>query len=338
MTGIRFALNRLDLTGPEAFARRAVVLEDLGWDMGLIPCNPLKVPDPYICLALAAQATKQLHLGTLLDTPALRHPSVLAGAICTVADLAPERIHLGLGSGDTAVRFNGLAPTSVDRLESATATVRALIAGEGVAVGARYPARLNHARRVPVWIAAQGPKTLRMAGRVADGVWLRVGTHPDNLLDAWNSVCTGAQEIGRDPADIQLGLIFHTVVSADKARAQQIGKAMAAGYYEYSPFLFDGAKLAWTGESVERLRQQIYPDFHHYRDPLQAAKVVDFLPDQAADAFCLHGDWEQIAAQLMALLRLDLPLSYVLPHPVLPADEPTDFAAGFAQHVIPFFR
>ena len=100
---MKFALNRLDMSGPLAFAESAARIEDLGWHMGLMPCNPLKAPDPYLSLAFAAQATTTLHLGTLLDTPVLRHPSVLAGSISTVAQMAPGRVHLGLGIGDTAV-------------------------------------------------------------------------------------------------------------------------------------------------------------------------------------------------------------------------------------------
>jgi 5,10-methylenetetrahydromethanopterin reductase len=334
---MKFALNRLDMSGPLAFAESAARVEDLGWHMGVMPCNPLKAPDPYVSLALAARATRTLQLGTLLDTPVLRHPSVLAGSICTVAQLAPGRIHLGLGICDTAVRFNGLAPASVSTLEEATTATRAFIAGVALEVGASRPARLSHATAVPVWIAAQGPKTLRMAGRVADGVWIRVGTHPANLKLAWDAVCAGAREGGRDPSDIQLGLIFHTAVSTDLGQARAMGKAIAAGYYEYSPFLFDAAGYEWNGADPHLLREQAYPDFHHHRDPVHAGSVVDFLDDTIADAFALHGDWDQISSQLQAILDLDLPVSVVIPHPILPLDKPVDFIQACADHLLPAF-
>jgi len=334
---MKFALNRLDMRGPLAFAESALRVEDLGWHMGLMPCNPLKAPDPYVSLAFAARATSTLHLGTLLDTPVLRHASVLAGSIATVAQLAPGRVHLGLGIGDTAVRFNGLAPATVSALERATRTVVALLAGERLEVGALRPARLDHAAPVPVWIAAQGPKTLRMAGRIADGVWIRVGTHPANLQNSWDAVCEGARETGRDPADIQLGLIFHTIVSADLRQARIIGKAIAAGYYEYSPFLFDAPGFEWSGADPHLLRSQVWPDFHHHKDLVFAGKTVDFLSDDVADAFALHGDWEQIGVQLQAVLDLGLPVSVVLPHPIVPIDRPIDFSAECARQLLPAF-
>ena len=317
---MRYALNRLDLRAPPLFAASAKRAEDLGWSMGLIPCSPLLAQDPYVSLAFAATETNTIELGTLLDTPVLRHPAVLASSIATVAQLAPGRVHLGLGAGDTAVRLNGLAPSTVASLEQATATAQSLLGGESLDVGATRPARLRHAdadKRVPVWIAAQGPKTLRMAGRVADGVWIRVGTHPDNLRAAWQWVCDGAAEAGRDVSSIALGLIFHTAVSEDVDEALCIAKALAAGYFEYSPFLFEGAGHTWNGPAIHELQKQVWPDFHHHPDMLAAGKVVDFLSSEVATAFALHGSWAQIGAQLEAVFDLGLPVDYVLPHPVL---------------------
>ena len=325
---MKYALNRLDLRGPQQFAASAKRAEDLGWSMGLIPCSPLLAQDPYVSLAFAAIETKTLALGTLLDTPVLRHPAVLASSIATVAKLAPGRVHMGLGAGDTAVRLNGLAPSTVASLEKAAANARSLLGGESMDVGATRPARLRHAdsdNRVPVWIAAQGPKTLRMAGRVADGVWIRVGTHPDNLRAAWQWVCDGAKEAGRDPADIALGVIFHTAVSEDPDEALSIARALAAGYFEYSPFLFEGAGFEWNGPDIHELQKQVWPDFHHHPDMIAAGRVVEFLSAEAASAFALQGNWAQIAEQLEAVFDLGLTVDYVLPHPVLAKGSSIDF-------------
>ncbi len=334
---MQFALNRLDLSNPVAFADSAARAEQLGWHMGLIPCNPLAAHDPYVSLALAARATRTLHLGTLLDTPVLRHPSVIAGSIATVAQLAPGRVHLGLGIGDTAVRFNGLSPAKVSTLEAATRQIKALLAGESLDVGAERPARLRHASPVPVWLAASGPKTLRMAGAIADGVFIRVGTDARNLHAAWGAVCDGARAAGRDPNALRLGLIFHTAFDEDRSRARTIAKALAAGYYEYSPFLFDAIGARWAGTDVHELKKDVWPDFHHHRDPEHAGRVVDFLDDATADAFALHGDWDAITEQLHGVLTLDLPVSVVLPHPVLPKGSTVDYLADFARHVMPAF-
>ncbi len=335
---INFAFNRLNLTGVMEFAESAARAEDLGWDMGLIPCNPLSLRDPYVSLAFAAKATSTMHLGSLLDTPMLRHASVLAGSIATVASVAPGRVHMGIGIGDTAVRFNGLRPSTVRELELSTVMMKKLLAGQELEVGAMRPAKLRRANYAPVWIAAQGPKTLRMAGRVADGVWIRLGRHPDNLNMAWGAVCEGAREAGRNPNDLMLGLIFHTVYSTDPVKAKLMAKSMAAGYYEYSPFLFDRLGFEWSGEDVHLLRDKAWPDFHHHIDPVYSGSLVDFLDDSVADAFAFYGDWEQIAGQLQSVLDIGLPVTHVLPHPILAKTHEYDFLGECATQLMPHFR
>ena len=210
-------------------------------------------------------------------------------------------------------------------------------------MGARDPARLPHARPVPVWIAAGGPRMLRAAGRVADGVFVRVGAAPANLEAAFAAVRGGALEAGRDPAAVRLGAVFHTVLVEDPERALRIGKSMAAGYYEYSPALFEASGLSWDGPPVEELQREVSPDFHHARDLEGAGRLVDFLPEAAADAFCLRGGAAAVAEQLLALLRLEPGLEIVVLHPVPdpPAPEPgapPDFMQRVASEVLPHVR
>jgi 5,10-methylenetetrahydromethanopterin reductase len=340
---MQFAINRLDLSSVDAFAASAARAESLGWAYGLIPCSPLLVRDPYVMLAFAARATQHLVLGTLLDTPVIRHPAALASSIATVAELAPGRTLLGLGVGDTAVRLNGLAPASVATLERTVVETRALLAGREIDVGAPRPARLRHANpqatsNVPVWVAAQGPRTLRMAGARADGVFIRVGADPRSVLRAYHQVREGARSAGRRPEDVRIGAIFHVAQDDDAGRAETIAKAIAAGYYEYSRFLFDDLGFEWRGEDVEALKRQIFPDFHHARDLLEAGRLVDFLPREVADAFALRGSFADIAVQLERALDVDVPIEVVLPHPMLAPDRRVDYLGEFARRVIGLFR
>ena len=123
-----------------------------------------------------------------------------------------------------------------------------------------------------------------MAGRVADGVWIRVGRDPGNLTMAWEAVCNGLQDAGRSRDDIKVGLIFHTAVCSHPGDALLIGKSIAAGYYEYSKFLFDAPQLEWSGTDPHQLRETVYPDFLHHADMVFAGQQVSFLEDRAADA------------------------------------------------------
>src|SRR5207302_5025285 len=234
----RFGLNRFDARSVDAFAADVKRAETLGWDAALQADPPRGRRDTYVLLAAAARATERITLGTLLANPINRHPSVTAGSIAAVDELAPGRVLLGWGVGDTAVRLAGLRPARVKELEDSTRLMRALLDGEAVEVGAERPARLPHARPVPIWIAAGGPRMLRMAGGVADGVFIRVGTHPANIARSVELIRAGARDAGRDPASVRLGAVFHTVLVDDAARALTMAKSMAAGYYGYSPMLF----------------------------------------------------------------------------------------------------
>ena len=168
-----FGLKRFDFTTPANFAADVARAETAGWNYAFVPDSQLRRHDTYVLLTFAAQATERIRLGPLLANPITRHPTVTAGSIATVDEVSDGRAVLGLGIGDTAVRLAGLKLARVAILEAARTTIRALLVGADIEVGAERPARLPHPRPVPVWIAAAGPRMLRAAGRVVDGVFIR---------------------------------------------------------------------------------------------------------------------------------------------------------------------
>jgi len=336
-----FGLNRFDFTSPQAFAADVRRAERHGWDYAFIPSSPLALQDPYVNLAFAAVQTSRIGLGPLIETPMMRDPAVLASSIATVEGLAPGRTLLALGADDTAVRFMGKRPARVAELEAATALTRRLLAGEKVDVDAARPAVLRHASPVPVWVAAGGPRTLRMAGSVADGVFIRVGRHEANIRASIEAIHAGAADAGRDPAEIKVGVILHTVLCEDLDRAALIARSMAAGYYEYSPMLFDPPGFTWDGPDIEDLKKRVWPDFHHAADLVASGQAVSFLSDEIADAFSLYGTPQMIAAQLAQLLDLGHRIDIVVPHPVpspRPGSPQPDFIERMPTEVLPLLR
>ncbi len=341
----RFGLNRFDVRSVDAFAADVARAEGLGWDVAFLPDSQLRRRDTYVLLAAAARATTRIVMGPLLANPVTRHPTVTASSIATIDELAPGRTLLGMGIGDTAVRMAGLRPARVAELEASTRLMCALLRGESVEVGAARPAFLPHHRPVPVWIAAGGPRTLRMAGGVADGVFIRVGTHPANIKRSVDQIRAGAEAAGRDPAAVRVGAVFHTVLVEDPALALTMGKSMAAGYYEYSPMLFEGPGLTWSGPDPETLKhdRNVWPDFHHAADLEASGRVVDFLPPAAAYAFCLHGGPQAIVQQLLDVLgaapvAFDYVCLHPIPNPPMPEDPEGGYMARVAREVLPRVR
>ena len=338
-----FGLNRFDFSTPANFAADVARAEQLGWDYAFVPDSQLRRHDTYVLLAFAAQVTERIRLGPLLANPITRHPTVTASSIATVDEVSHGRAILGLGIGDTAVRLAGLKPAKVATLEAATAAIRALVCGDALEVGAARPARLPHPRPLPVWVAAAGPRMLRAAGRVADGVFIRAGRHEAVLRAAVAHVHAGAADAGRDPASLRLGLVLHTALEDDAAQALAIGKSMAAGFYEYSPHLFDTAGIEWNGPNVHELQRQVHPDFHHHPDLVESGRLVDFLPDAAADAFSARGSSSEVAAQFLEVLSLGIEFDIVVPHPVPNPPPPGQASAPtymerIAREVMPLVR
>lgn len=343
-----FGINRQDASSVAAFAADARRIEALGWDAAWLPDSQLRRRDTYVLLAAGAQATDSIRLGTLLANPINRHPTVTASSISTIDELAPGRASLGFGAGDTAVRLAGLRPARVREMEEAIVLMRRLLAGGRVEVGAERPAHLPFHRPVPVWLTAGGPRTLEMGGRAADGVFMRVGVHPANIDAAAARVRAGAEAAGREPDEVPLGIIFHTVLADDPAAALAMGKSMAAGYYEYSPMLFDPPGLAWDGPGPEALKRErgIWPDFHHARDLAASGAAVDFLDEEHAAAFSLRGGAGEIAEQLIAVLgrcadagtRFEHVVLHPIPDPRMPDVGPDAYTERMAREVLPAVR
>ncbi|MEM9562793.1 MAG: LLM class flavin-dependent oxidoreductase [Actinomycetota bacterium] len=318
MAQVAIGINRWDFRDPERFVASVVEAERAGVGHAFLPVNPLALWDPYVLMSLAAGPTSTIGFGPLLETPQLRSPAVAAGSIATLAAVSEGRAMLTWGVGDTAVRWLGRRPARVTELEQAVTDSRALLAGDGLDVGATRPARLRHASPTPVWVAASGPRTLRAAGRSADGVFVRVGTHPANIEASLAAIRDGAADVGRDPDEIAVGLIVHTCRSQDPDEIRAITRAMAAGFYEYAPALFDQPGFEWNGPSPDELKQRhgLWPDFHHAADLVTAGGLVDFLPDEVADSFSFAGTAIDVAAQIRDLANRVPEASIVVPHPV----------------------
>lgn len=209
------ALNRWDYSTPDTFANEVREAEAMGYGMALVGTNATRVWDPYVMLTVAALRSDSIALSTFVENAVVRHPAVIANSIASVDVVSGGRAALGIGVGDTAVRFLGLSPLRVSELEESTIAIRKLLHGDAIDFGGGRALRMDVARPVPVWVAAGGPKALRAAGRSADGVYIRVGRHPANLRAAMDAVRAGAEEAGRSMDDVRIGLVLHTVTVQD---------------------------------------------------------------------------------------------------------------------------
>jgi 5,10-methylenetetrahydromethanopterin reductase len=174
--------------------------------------------DPYVWLALAARVTERVLLGPVVTAPGLRHPTVLASTISTIQRLSDGRAFCGIGTGKVTVTEIGLPPFRLDDLAEYATAVRALTAGDEIAYGGAQLHLRWSSGAVPIWIAAEGPRGLRLAGRIADGVIIGQTVAPDIVAHVQRHVAAGAIEAGRSPDDVEVWYMVRAhVATSEKA-------------------------------------------------------------------------------------------------------------------------
>lgn len=189
-----------------------VVAEDHGFSHAWFYDSQMLYSDVYVCMALAAEKTQTLTLGTGVAIPGNRIAPVTAHSIATINQLAPGRVILGLGTGFTGRNTMGLPPLPLGALREQTEQCRALLRGEEVLYrdGQRqrwikflHPDRgyINLTDPIPIYIAANGPKALALTGELADG-WITTLSDPDSFQKNLAQVQRGADTVGRQASSL----------------------------------------------------------------------------------------------------------------------------------------
>jgi 5,10-methylenetetrahydromethanopterin reductase len=177
--------------------------ETLGVDMLWVVDSQLAMKDAYVAMALLARETGMIKFGPGVTNLITRHPTVVANAMNTLAFLAPGRLQIGVGIGDSAVFPIGKKPMTIADCEQGIAELRSLLRGETRNYGAGDVTLSFKADPVPpIFLAASQPRTLELAGMVADGVIIMGPSDPETVRMQMASVDAGARRAGRDPSSV----------------------------------------------------------------------------------------------------------------------------------------
>ena len=206
------------LAKPGQCARDAKVAEDYGFTHVWVSDTQMMAGDPYVCLGLIAQQTRRIKLCTGVSIIGTRIPPVIANSIATVNQLAPGRVILGIGAGNSAWRAMGMAPRSLRALREDVRVIRGLLRGDEVSYQHgedRRTIRFFHQRRgfvntrdqVPIHVAANAPQAMALAGEVGDGFITSRTNSLDGWNAAWSQVRRGAEKVGKDPAALYTTLL-----------------------------------------------------------------------------------------------------------------------------------
>ena len=309
--------------------RRAALAEALGYDMVGVGDVPMHYRELYVCLSVLALATSRVRIGPLVTNPVTRHPGVTAAAAAALDELSCGRVVLGMGAGGGPLLSLGMAIPRLDTIRASVVTVRRLLAGEPSEWEGR-PLTFGSIRKVPVYLAAYGPRTAELAGEVADGLIFAGGASPEAVAAAGRAVATGARRAGRDPGDVDLWVMTRASVAASKGESIagiKANLASAGSHGLRSPGQLETVP-AHLREGVHQLQAR-YDQSEHVRWDGANARLIDELglTDFLADRFAIAGTPEDVRRRTTELGELGVTRI------IVPAvdREPETFLSSFAD-------
>jgi TAT-translocated FGD2 family F420-dependent dehydrogenase len=252
----------------------------------------------WVTLAALGQRTRSILLGTGVTCPTYRYrPQIVAEAFASLGLLYPGRVFLGVGSGEALNEVpggGGWGPyrERAARLEEAVSLIRTLWTGEWVKFQGRFyladMARLYDVPKppVPIYVAAGGPRSMTLAGKIGDGLIsdAQRATQPE-LRRAFEQ---GAQEAGKDSASLPV-LAEHLVVVGTKQDAER-----AAQRWRFMPKAWERYVSDPDPRSIQRRAERDIPLEDVYRswvvseDPEAHVQALHKLIDGGVTHIFLH--------------------------------------------------
>ncbi len=279
-------------------------------------------PFAFSWLAAVGERTRKVLLGTSVNTPTFRyHPAMVAQAFGTMGELFPDRMILGVGTGEHLNEGAlGIAwPDNRERfarLREAVKLIRLLWSDESVTFDGEYYHTRNATiyerpeRPVPIYVGAGGPQVAKYAGRAADGLICTSGKgmelYSEQLLP---SFADGAKESGRDASDLDRMIEVKVSYDTDRKRAQEDTKIWAA--------------LALPAE------QKAGVD-----DPREMERLAKTVEDVAYRRWLVSDDPDEHIEQLKPYL--DLGFTHLVFH--APGDDQRRFLELYANQILPQVR
>ena len=338
------------------FARRA---EAQGWDGIGVKDSQSLWGDPYVCLALAATVTDTLGLATSVTNPITRHASVTATSAFAVQRLSQGRIIVGIGRGDSALAYLGRAPAHLKWFEAYLEQLQTYLVGGEVCFEvsnipdeaappvdrlslAKAPEAssicwINDEPKVPVEVAATGPRVIGIAARQADRVMLAVGADPERIAWGIQTAREAARRAGRDTDSLKFGAYVNVICDDDPAVGRELARPSTGLFARFSSMYGEvsGPVNDSQGEVFRRLHD-CYDMNEHGR---QNGQQVAALTDDFIDRYAIVGSPEHCADKLADLRELGVTKFAIIgPNFVTASPEAEAAAARFTGEVLPLLR
>ena len=287
-------------------------------------------------MALVADRTSKIKLGHMVTNPATRDPTVLASAYATLHDISNGRMVMGVGRGDSAVRYVGRKPMKVADFEQALILVKPFMNGEEVRWNDK-DLQLKWVRpelpEIEMHVAGYGPKALAVAGRQGDGVIIQLAD-PDIIQWIMDTARAAAAEAGRDPAALKCIVSAPSHISDDLAVARDQVRWFPAMVSNHVQDLID--RYGADGSVVPKVLTEYVEarKFYDYNEHSRVgAKHGEFVTDEICDRFCVLGTPEQATAKLKELESIGVDQFNVY----LMTEGQEETLATYGEQIIPGF-
>ena len=303
--------------------------EQLGFTHLWVTDSGLIRSDAFVFLTVAAQKTKTMKVGTGVAVPGLRLASTLAAGMATLNMIAPGRIFVALGTGNTGMRLLGRKPMALKNFEAYARTVRNLLDGKDAEYehnGEKHAIRFmltdkgyrNLRDPIPMYLAGYGPKAQALAGEIADGLTTHVprGGTLEQILE---NVRSGAQKAGRSLDGFHLSVRVNFAV-LDKGEPVDSDRIVN----EYGPAIMTAMHSVMDrhleyGEDPPQFLRPIWKDylaFHMARPEAERQKMMHeshnayvapderrFVTPEVIKRFCIVGEPAEVLEQVRELER-----------------------------------
>jgi 5,10-methylenetetrahydromethanopterin reductase len=236
--------------------------------------------DAFAALTGLAGETDELFLGTGIVPMTSRSPRVTAMGAATVHERSGGRAILGLGTGPARAG-------ALDALEAQVGELRELMRPDG-------GLSLRLTDPVPIWISALGPRSVALAGRIADGVLLNWCT-PERVAEARGSVRAAAEAAGRDPDAITIAVYVRGSLGDDPEAGRAALLEAAGEYASYPAYArqFSAMGLGGEAEAAAAAHRAGTPG-----DVPEALVRAVCLPDSLAEARSRLGAYREAGADV----------------------------------------
>ncbi len=280
--------------------------EGLGFSHGWTFDSHVLWQEPFVIYSRMLAETERMVVGPMVTNPGTRDWTVIASLFATLNDMYGGRTICGMGRGDSALRYIGEQPTTLETMVQSMEVIKSLVAGEEVAYNGkplRFP-WVGEGWDLPMWVAGYGPKALETIGRHADGFILQLAD-PQVLEWTMGAVRAAAAEAGRDPEALKICVVAPAYVGDNLEHQREqlrwfggmVGNHVADMVKRYGD---DEEKVPRALSDYIRAREG-YDYDHHGRS---GNPSTDFVPDEIVDRFCVLGTVQDHIDKLSQLKQL----------------------------------